>query len=622
MKKKALTLSILLTTISSLFGQKTDFQTTQFENVARVGLTTKPTIDDYPYLAISILFRNEDKLSDKKFLGMFNKMNFFSTDIEISYDGGRTERCPLYFLKKDKGVFSTTVYKDRTVVRKIPIRKYSTNLPSVNINTDMKIKNEKVAIIKTITDKVAPIIQNPTSIYGAGAAQLCFSFLTDVVSQLNEKKEIISNVGFDVFTTDETGILPYSYKVVILRPNIPIQQEGYTIKVAQDNRLKLFRNDTIFNDYPYFIIQLGLSNFLEHQDLPSIFRKQRGNCNITEEKLNDLIVKFDVIKSKLTDDQLAAEQNLLDLYHHKLIIEEGVASQGGIVREDKLLKAYNALYDFRYKSKEIKINRTLYAEHYKPYYDDFFSCIESTSRLLSIYKFLTPVFIVLDKDVNSIDNSDLGELKNYVENTKTLNFIVKSNFNSNALITIAGAENKIYTSKFESTIKKILGANDLSETVQNDIKKLIDLKSQYDKCSRCQEESQKAESYYNNLVNTEKVVRNQIIEIVANSNDAYSKGSAALDKLNFTIEKTTDSLGNATLSIPIVKADFSILLQTLKENKEKLNSRLPLTFITQNDKTEIELLITKCNNCIKEINTIVDSKLSPLFDKNLKLFSM
>jgi len=621
MKSKIL---ILLLTIWTFFAnaQKTDFQTSPIDDVPRTDLTNKPNLDNYPYLAISVLFRNEDKLSNKDFLGKFNKMDFFYTEISITYNS-KTETSPLYLLKKEKGKFSTSVFKDRTVVRKIPINKFSAEIPSISLNTDIKIKNEAIAIIKTITDKVAPIIQNPASIYGPGSAQLVFGFLNDVVTQLNTTKEINAKVGFDAFTIDELGILPYSYKVVIIRPNVPISLIGFSVKKDGSNKINLYLNDTIYNEYPYIIIQTGLSNYLDITGLPSKFYYTKGNCDITSNEFSDLKNSFSSIKNKLTDDQIAAEQNLLDFYEYKLTITEGVNTQGLNPNEQKLLDAYNSLYDFRNKLNEINIDPTLKAQYFDTIYKNLTTCISSSANSLSIYKqILIPVFKVLEKDLDKIDNADLAVLTTYIENTKKLSFILNSKFNSNVMILESIAENYMYSNKFQMYIKEISSATIVNEELKIKMSLLIDLKNKNDKCKLCLEESKKAETIFNDLVNNERAKRNQILETVEHSNIAYSKGYAALQKLEFTITKSIDTVTmRPTIVVPIDKPQFEITLRNLKANKEMLNEKLSKINFSGSDLTEITSLTLSCNNAIKNINANVDVRLSALFENNNKVFS-
>lgn len=620
--KKTLTVLIFITIFNFVNGQKTDFQTSQIDDVPRIGLVNKPSLDNYPYLAVSVLFRNEDKLSDEEFLGKFNKMDFFFTEISITYNG-KTETSPLYLLKKEKGKFSTSVFKDRTVVRKIPVNRFSANIPSINVNTDIKIKNEAIAIIKTITDKVAPIIQNPASIYGPGSAQLVFGFLNDVVTQLNTTKEINAKVGFDAFTVEELGILPYSYKVVIIRPKVPISSTGYSIKNDANNKINLYFNNNLYNEYPYIIIQTALSNYLDIFGSPSKFYYQNGNCNITSDEFSDLKSSFLNIKNKLTDDQIAAEQNLLDLYEYKLRITEGYDTQGQNPNEEKLLKAYDSSYDFRNKINELNIDPILREQYYGAIYNRLIDCINLKANSLSIYKqILVPVFIILQKDLDKIDNSDLSVLKTYIENTKTLNFILKSKFHSNVILLESTTEDYIFRNKFQKYVTEISSATFIDEELKKNMIILIDLKNKNDKCKVCLEESKKAEKIFNDLVNNDKTKRNQILETVENSNIAYSKGYATLQKLEFTITKSIDTVTmKSTIVVPIDKSQFETTLRNLKTNKEMLNEKLLKINFNSADLIEISSLTLKCNEAIKVINDIVDVRLLSLFENNFKVFS-
>lgn len=97
MKLQLLSLLFLVSPYLSK-AQKSDLQSSQFL-VTRSDLKVVPTLADYPYLAVSVLFRNEDKLADKNFLGKLNKMEFFFSEVSVAYNG-QTETAPLYFLKK------------------------------------------------------------------------------------------------------------------------------------------------------------------------------------------------------------------------------------------------------------------------------------------------------------------------------------------------------------------------------------------------------------------------------------------------------------------------------------------------------------------------------------------
>lgn len=622
MKNNILTSVSIILLVGTSFGQKTDFQTTPLP-VKRPELKNIPQLTDYPYLAVSVLFRNSDKLSNKDFLGKFNKMDFFYAEVSIAYEG-KIETSPLYFLKRDKGLFSTNVFVDKTVVRKIPINKFSANIPTIGINMNIKSKNEAIAIVKSITDKITPIIQNPTSIYGVGASQMVYTFFNDIVNQLNTSKEINAGVNFDGFTTDELGILAHSYNVVILRPsNINIVGNGFTIKKDSDLILKLFKNDIAYTEYPYFIIQTGLSNYLDVSGLPSKFYARKGNCDINQGELNKLTTDFNNVKHKLSDGQLAAEVNMLKFYQYKLEIINGVDAQGVNPDEKKLLSAYNALFDFRRESKLININPTLRKDHYEIIYKSFTDCINLSANSLSIYKYiLEPLFKVIDKE-SSIDNEDLSIIRIYLENTKNLNFLLNSKFHSTILAILNVTENNIYKTKFEKLAISITNASTISEQIKSDMASVGLLKNEYNNCKFCLEEVQKAEKKFTDLVNNQEAKRNQISELVKQANDSYSKGVATFQKLEFVISKTTDSLTNISRlpnDILSLKSSLQQAINKLKTDKENLNVKFSLPNFTQADLTAINAIITTSNASIKEINEIND-RLTAVFEDNKILFT-
>ncbi|MDH4474107.1 MAG: hypothetical protein QE487_15975 [Fluviicola sp.] len=617
-------LLILFCAISAnLFAQKTDLGTSQNDNVPRPDATTKPNLDDYPYYAVSVLFRNEDKLRDKEFLGKFNKMEFFFAELSITYNG-KSESSPLYLLEKEKGKFSVAIFSDKTVVRKIPISKFSADLPTVNVGVETKLKNEPIEIIKKVSDKVGPIIENPASIYGPAAAKMVFGFLNDVVTNLSSSKTINASVSFDAFKPAELGIQPHSYKVVFICPNIPNPVPKSGLKIAPDHggRLNLYVNNTLYTEYPYIIIETGLSNYLDEKGLPSRFNREKGSCDITKDELEKLTADFGMIKSRLSVQQLAAEENLLSFYKSKLIIAEGVAAQGSELNTEKLKLAYNALYDFRTRVNQTKINTILKQQHYEIIYTDLTTCVSQTANSLAMYRLLLPVFNIMDKELAKVDNSDLAVISSYIETTKELDFILETTFHSNVLNLQSMAENYIFSTKFEELVKSIIRSDIVNERLKSDVTNLIDLKNKNDKCRRCFEESQKAEKVYNDLVNNEKSRRNQILQVVEQSNEVYSKGYAALQRLLFTIEKTKNPDTNApTIPIPVNPTLFEQTLKNLKANKEMLNEILAKPYFSSTDIADINSLITKCNLAINETNDIVEVRLKTLFETNKGAFT-
>lgn len=622
MKNFFLTLVSITLLIGTSIGQKTDLSLAPFI-VPRPELKSIPSLTDYPYLAVSVLFRNFDKLSNKDFLGKLNKMDFFYAEVSITYDG-RIETSPLYFLKRDKGQFSTNYFVDKTVVRKIPIKKYSDNIPSIGINLNTKIINKPIAIVKAITDKVTPIIQNPTSIYGQGAPQLVYSFFNNIVNQLSESKVINAGVNYDGFNTDELGILPHSYNAVILGPgNVNINGSGLIIKKDVDSSLKLFKNNTVYDEYPYFIIQIGLSNKLDVNGLPSRFYDRKGSCDINQDELNKLTNDFNNIKHKLSDSQLAAEENLLKFYQYKLDIINGVNAQGASPDAEKLLCAYNALYDFRSEPKRININTTLRKEHYDSYYNSLTSCIYLSANSLSIYKHLVePLFKVIDKQ-SDIDNADLSTIRTYIENTKKLDFILNSKFHSTSQAILNVSENKIYKTKFEGLANSIAASTVISEQLTSDMASLVVLKNEYNNCRLCLDEAQIAEKKYTELVNNQELTRNQISEIVRKANETYTKGVATFQRLEFVIAKTYDTLSNVSElpnDILFFKSNLQQAMNNLKTDKENLNIKFSLPNFTKADQAAINAIITTCNASMWEINEIND-KLIAVFENNKSLFT-
>ncbi|MBI2966915.1 MAG: hypothetical protein HYY40_03760 [Bacteroidetes bacterium] len=615
MMKSFIKLIFIFIPVTSSIAQKTDFQTSVF-TVTRPGISVHPTLDHYPYLAVSVMFRNEDKLADKEFMGKFNKADFFYAEFSVSY-GEKTETAPLYFLKKEKGRFSTGIFKDKTIIRKMVVNKYSSVMPSAGITLNMQVKNEAVEIIKAITGKITPIIQNPATVFGPTAPAAMLGFLNDVINQLSAKKEINAAVNFDLFTPAESGIHPYSYQVVILKPGtVQIQGTGFEIKTDSDNNLKLFRDGFVFRDYPYFIIETGLSNYVDASGLPSKYYRQHGNCNITGEELAQLQNSFAWVKSKLSDAHMAAEENLLDLYRYMLIIEAVVSLQSSEKENDKYFQAYNALFDFRNKFREVTVEPVLYKGHFEPIYNNFNACIDHASRSLPLYKLLVPLFSIFEKGLDEINNSDLAILYNYLDNTKDLTFFQNSRFNFSAVTTIRASENNIYDKLFSQPVNRILSATEPSDSVKTEMKNIIALKNSFDKCMRCREESQKAEKHFTELLNNELKRRNQIQDVVSNTNDILSKGFSALMKLNLVVEQSRDSItGKSTVVPPLDIPAFSATLQTLKENKENLNRKLSLPQFSQADRMETDRLIAKCNAVIKEISSATDKKLTPFFNQ-------
>jgi hypothetical protein len=479
------------------------------------------------------------------------------------------------------------------------------------------MQNETLQIIKDINSKIGPVIQNPSSLFGSGSVKLIYGFFDNILNQLSSSKEVKAEVGFDSFTPDELGILPYGYNVVILGPeNENITSAKFKILVDSDKNLKLFDDGKLYDKYPYIIILLGLSNYIDIPGTPSKFYAQNKSCALTEKDYTNLLASLEISKDKLSDEQMAAEKHLLQLFSYKLKIETGVASND----ESKLLIAYNSLYDFK-KDKLFSLNDSLYFQHFKPMYDLYNGCIEVSASSLGLYKLLIALFPVLDKDPEKITNSDLEILKTYVETTKTLNFIPNSKFNSTAITTQILAENKIYSSKFKDVINSILNQDDFTESVKEDVKKLINLKNEFDQCSRCIEEAQKAEKHYGDLVKTDIEKRRKMTEIVTKSNETLQNGGTIIQLIELSESKLDSITRSPLIALPIKKDDVTSLLQAIKLNKEALNNKLALVTFSKKDNSEIDGILNTLNELLISFNTNISSTLKPILDTNNKILT-
>ncbi|HTE31007.1 MAG TPA: hypothetical protein VK666_11585 [Chryseolinea sp.] len=608
---------IFLFFITSLYSQKTDFAFVQ-HTVEGPGAT--PKLASNAYLAVSVLFRNEQKLADPDFLGKFNKVNYFYLEASVT-DGQKTETAPLYFLKKDNGgifsttTFSTKVFKDRTILRKVPFQKYAASIPTVNISVNIKMEKEILKIIKDISSKIAPIVSNPESLFGAGSIKLVYGFFDNIIGQLNTSKEVQAEVAFDAFAPEETGIIPYRYSVVFLGPkNVQITGSKFKVRFDDNNSLQLYNDNTLYQDYPYMIVLTGLSNFLDIDGIPSKYYAQNKICEITGNELAKLVSTLEASKAKLSDDQMAAERNLIQLISYKVQIENGVVSSA----EDKLVEAYNSFYDFK-KYKPDALSDSLYSQHYKDIFTFYKGCIENSSQGLGLYKLLKNVFPVLDKDdVKTITNADLEILKTYIETTKTLNFILSSKFNANAITTQLLAEKSIYNTNFKERVDNVLNTKKITAETKIDINKLIDLKSQFDQCDKCVAETRKAEQYYGELVKTDNAKRKEIEDIVSQANATLSQGSTALQIIDLTKYKV-DSANKPLLIVGLKVDEINSRLSRIKIAKEDLNRKLGVSIFSLNDKAEIETTMRDLKDLISMFKTDILSNVSTLVKDNNKI---
>lgn len=620
---------ILCVCIISTFALKaqdrTNFATDQFVVVReKIGNETLPNLEENPYMAVSVLFRGESNLSNKNFIGYFNKMQFFYTEVVIDYANRngqvKKEISPLYLLKCEKGVFSTKVFKDKTVILKLPVSKYSAKMPSVTLNTKITLENQAIKVIKYISEKVKPLVDNPTSVFGPAALSYAYGFFNDVIVQLNDTKTVNSEVGFEAFSPEKLDILPLEYRVVILKPDIAtVKPDGFLIKKdASDGKLKLYQGDSIYNKYPHFIIEIGLSNYLDADGMPLNFYKTKGSCSISGSELNALQSNFETNKIQLSNTQEPAEYNLLNLYQYKMSIDEGVAGQGAL-DEGKLLKAYNAMYSYYKTKSEIDLEPKLYASKYKTVYEKFTSekegsegCLIKSIQSLAFAPIVTQIFPILEKKPQNVTNDELARLKTYIEATRSLAYITKSSFNANAVVLISLIETETYTKHFADIIKEITVANAVTDDISSKMKTLTGLRAKFDNCTLCQTESEKASKHFNVLVNDLNSLRGNMNFVITAANDAVAKA-------NTTIQKG-DLLLAANIQPPVDVPTITKEQEDIVLNRNKLSEFLATITISAANKTTIQILIDKIQQSAKLINDY-ESKTSIFFEEKKGLLN-
>lgn len=625
MKKIIIQFSLLILLFNtSTFAKNTDITSHRVKDV-NAYLDKNVDLSTHPYLAISILFREFDNFRKKEFLGRFKKLKYLYLESTVTYDNqSQTEKAPLYFLKSTKGKFSTSIFEDKTIVRKLPVEKDSDNMPFAGIEITTEFDNQAIKAVKKISESVKPLIGNTTSVFGTGAPKLIFSFLNDAIGSLSEKNEVSVKVDFEIFEQSQTDISPFFYDVIFLAPaDISFAPpNNMIIKKNSSNRLSLFQNNDEYTMYPYIIVEYGLSKYLDHSDLPSRYFRTHGTSikvddyNELTNNLNDLF-----LKKKLSTNQFAGEKKILDLYQNKLLIEDAVSAQSSNIHKegiDRIILGYNALNDFLANTNTIIIEQNIYEEIYLPIINQLKNDINKSSKQLTYFVFINPVLEVLQKDYRDVNNSDLSKLHTYIDNTQEIIYLATTSFNSRVQTTITATENHTYNKNFSSLVNKILKSNSINTSSENTMNDIIMLQNSWQHCMLCQSKSINAEKHYTALINNQKEKRKKIQDVVNRSNELYASISSYLQKMSALVTLDT----NNTLQLPINQISLDIEMMELNQKKQVLSNYLAKDNLSRNDNRQIDQLLKECEINIASLESQIQKKIQPFLNEHLYLLAI
>lgn len=568
MKIKILVLCACIATASHA---QTNFTFTNLSGV------TRPDIEQvdnqkYPYLSVSIICRNQEKFADKDYVGRFTKLKYLLVESEVAKSATEKESAPLLFIEKNKGKFSQDVFVDRTIVSKVPVSIFSNQLPSVKLKPTVRYKNEAIALVKTLTTTLGPVLKNPASLYGPGAANLVFDFLNNVVVNLDAEKTINLSVQFSAYSLTEAKIKPRAYDVVIVNnSDFSTGDKTFVLKLDEgDRKLKLFVNGAVFKAHPYFIVEFGASNYFDCPGVPSNYFNSNG-CDITVADLNKITSETQKASALLTANQLRAELAVLQLYTLRSSINEGVATpfNSNIPTDvERMTRAYDALYD--YLDLDVaQIESTLYNEHYKPIIEGtgngqgLRQCLVNRANNLGAFNLVSDVYQTLQTKPQAMTNNDLSVLHTYVDLTKKLPFLSQSKFNEKTYTSIFLAERSIYEAQFEVLITRINTATTPSTSLKQDYETLVGTKAKFNRCKFCLEESLKAETKYTELINRDLALRQEVQQTLIASTELLN---------SVTTEVSQDK--NKIVSQDNLSGQISIQVNALQDLQKSMNSKM------------------------------------------------
>ncbi|MDR0831026.1 MAG: hypothetical protein LBN95_13105 [Prevotellaceae bacterium] len=574
--------------------------------------TERPKSTDYPYLDVAIYFC-PNNLLNKKFLGYFNKLKYFYFSVTPTEQNKELATLPLFLYEKKGNETTRNEEADGIYI----IEKYRVSVYdkiSDNIRFDIKIidkrKNQAIDIVKQITDEISPIIKNPSSVYGFGAAEKGFDFLKSVVGQLNSEQTSTYKIGFSLMLPEKQNSKHYSYDVKILKrsndKNI-INRDNMKFYI-KDN--KLYVDSIPYTAYPYFIIQKSLSNYWgggSDNKLPS----ELSDCNITEIEKKQLEKSLDNLKDRLSSQQYTAEKRIYNYVETLFLIKEGISELNKTKKsEDIMRKTYIALYNYKTKD-TVMVDSQLYSEHYLSIEKLLVDCIESNIVKLPLFNTLSPLFKTLNKDFSNPTNEDLRRVYNYLEDAKKEQFIYIRN---SALFEksekwLNDAEREIYQTKFENIVNTINAADNIDGNIQTQKSELVTLENNYTRCKLCIEKATQANSVYNKLINQQEEIRSSMSKDIEQATSVYEKGLAILGNVNSILKQ------DSTISTPFNINDFDEILKQLKNDKETLNNKTALSFFSKREKEDITMLEKDCNRKIQSIEDMI-KKLEPFIEKN------
>ena len=475
------------------------------------------------------------------------------------------------------------------MVRKVPISIYSDNMPAVSIELDQHSENKAALIIKQVKDIVDPLVAGSIGLYGIGTPSLFTGFLGSVIDQVGEGKYVNASVGFDVFSRERQSIMPAAYSVVVLKPEgMTVDGSGFYLN-EENGKLYLFdKGDKKYDQYPYFIIEMGVSNYLEIQELPSGYFNSHKTCGIEAEEVEKMETNLVGSKDKLTGHQYAAEELLLSYYKTLSAVSEGIKEEPNSNRNAAVLvEAYNSFFDYKTTMSYDNLEKGLLEEHFKPGFKHLSECIDNNIKVLDHFSEVNRILPVFnDYDTNRNEHDLLIEMHSFIEATEGIDYLKQSKFYNSIGRRIISTEIALYNRHFSRHVEDILKFSAYDPKVKLVYDKMVSASNKYPHCRKCIEEKDKALTHYNTLVNSNQDYREKIADYVKMTEEFTLTSAKLKEAINMEISQPGRSIiANDEMNEVLLKVNS--YEATLVEAKDKLYKTLTLTTISPADKKNI-----------------------------------
>ncbi|MDD4353782.1 MAG: hypothetical protein PHN56_04980 [Candidatus Nanoarchaeia archaeon] len=577
---------ILIGISTSLLSQKSSEISITADKPLEFKPDAKVTPIDYPYFALNIYLHNFDyfnnvtipelpnqsKYLSKNYRG---KLKFITAKVLIQSDDYTLEY-PLFALKKTKNSFDINIARRIAILGLRPVKLNTTNTPKVSIVEmgEMKVVSDAT---KFIFQSVQSVLKDPTKFANPSSGIL--DILNDGMAALNSVVENDTR-GFSGKATvtlidfDDNDIYRYKYhahivmpKLIGLSPNEKFEIKFDTTTTGKVVDVYMTKKDSTnrYISHPYFIVEIGYTNYLNLNDLlPSQIINNNTFNTLSISLLDKSKAFLEENSMLLSPSQKKCEQELLRfLFNYKYI--EKLTNNNATIEE--LAAGYDSYYNQRIGVTTPEIfSSSVYLNRFKALIDT----VTKTSLNLKLsFKEDVDSIVALINKQKSLNYNNLNDIKKvhseiyfYTNTFSSINEV--QFFKSTKLFgELSTRKSLIERRVFDKYIKDTLDLLTSSllerdyDNASNYFSKITEYKNSFSKFDYCLNEIEKVRNKYLAMLPTQFDNAKSNYEYLIKDLSNYSNQLSALNELLSKNKNTLkDLLSNSRDSLCFAKTEI------------------------------------------------------------------